>query len=58
MAIRRLRQFIRALNINQWAVRMTYINGKLSFEQTEKTYVPSLEYKIDDFRKRNSESNA
>ena len=43
-------QCIRALNINQWAIQLTYINGKLSFEQTEKTYVPSLEYKIDDLQ--------
>jgi hypothetical protein len=36
-----------AIAMKQYAVRMTYCDGRLSFEQTDECYVPSLEYALD-----------
>jgi hypothetical protein len=33
--------------MKQYAVRMTYCDGRLSFEQTDECYVPSLEYVLE-----------
>jgi hypothetical protein len=36
-----------AIAMKQYAVRMTYCDGRLSFEQTDECYVPSLEYVLE-----------
>jgi hypothetical protein len=33
--------------MKQYAVRMTYCDGRLSFEQTDECYVPSIQYALD-----------
>ena len=36
-----------AIAMKQYAVRMTYCDGRLSFEQTDECYVPSIQYALD-----------
>jgi hypothetical protein len=36
-----------AIAIKQYAVRMTYCDGRLSFEQVEECYVPSIEHTLE-----------
>jgi hypothetical protein len=36
-----------AIAMKQYAVRMTYCDGRLSFEQTDECYVPSIEHTLE-----------